>query len=313
MAINLAVGAGRQAVQQVYDGYGPLTQARDVIVPHGGLAEVAGALAQAGVIRHVWSFEAAALISGAFMTHGSVLHAAEFHFPAFASVRSVLAILREGKPAEHSVTIPEGLTAVQIASLLGRTDALSGDDALPSEGAVLPSTYSFTRGATRASIVQRAQAAMQHDLTSIWAARAPDLPLETPEQALVLASIVERETGRAEERPRIAAVFLNRLRLGMRLQSDPTVAYVASGRSGVLDHKLTRADLEQDSPYNTYRVHGLPPGPIDSPGLAALQAVTHPVQTSDLYFVADGSGGHAFARTLEEHQQNVARWRAAHQ
>jgi len=313
MAINLTVGAVRLSVQQVYYDFGPLTEAKDVVVPHGRLAEVADALQKAGVIRHTWTFEAAALMSGALMAHKSALHAAELHFPAFASLRDVLGILRDGKPVEHQVTIPEGLTAAQIVALLDHTDALTGEDALPPEGAVLPSTYSFTRGATRASILARARIALQAQLALIWRERAADLPLETPEQALVLASIVERETGKADERARVAAVFLNRLRLGMRLQSDPTVAYVVSGGSGVLDRKLTRADLEQDSPYNTYRVHGLPPGPIDSPGLAALRAVTHPAETSELYFVADGSGGHVFARTLGEHQQNVARWRAAHQ
>jgi UPF0755 protein len=307
MTINVVLGTGRTAVNQVYHGPGPLSEARDVVVPRGGLTDVATALQKSGVIWHAWSFEAAALLSG-----NGTLHAAEFHFPAFASLQTVLDILRAGHPAEHKISIPEGLTAAQIAVLLDGTDALSGDDAMPAEGTVLPATYSFPRGATRASIVQRATTAMRQDLATVWAARAPDLPLDTPEQALVLASIVERETARADERPRIAAVFLNRLRLGMRLQSDPTVIYAASGGSGVLDRKLTRADLDRDSPYNTYRVHGLPPGPIGSPGLASLEAVTHPAQTSELYFVADGTGGHAFAHSLDEHQQNVARWRANH-
>ncbi len=309
----MAVGVVRQLINQTYDGFGPLTQAQDVVVPHGGLATVATALSQAGVIRSVWGFEAAALLTSPFRPHHGALHAAEFHFPAFASVRTVLTILREGKPAEHQLSIPEGLTAAQIAALLDHTDALTGTASIPREGAVFPSTYKFERGATRASILDRATAAMSRQVADMWASRAPDLPLESPEQALVLASIVERETGRPDERPRIAAVFLNRLRLGMRLQADPTVVYAASAGSGALDRPLSHADLEQDSPYNTYRVHGLPPGPIDSPGLAALQAVTHPAQTSDLYFVADGSGGHVFARTLAEHQQNVARWRAQHQ
>jgi UPF0755 protein len=294
-------------VRQVYDGPGPLTEARDVVVPHGGLAQVAAALRQSGVIWHIWSFEAAALLTG----NGTV-HAAELHFPAFANLRTVLAILRTGQPAEHRLVIPEGLTARQIADLLTGTEALTGDMPALAEGAMLPSTYQFLRGATRASIVQRASAEMARDLAQIWTARAPALPLANPQEALILASIVERETARPEERPRVAAVFLNRLRLGMRLQSDPTVIYAASNGAGTLDRKLTRADLEQDSPYNTYLSHGLPPGPICSPGLAALQAVTHPAESSELYFVADGSGGHAFARTLDAHNQNVARWRAGH-
>jgi UPF0755 protein len=303
----MTIAAGRATIELVFDGPGPLTRDSDVIIPHGGLPEVAAALQQNGVIHHTLTFEAAALLTG-----NATLHAAEFRFPAYANLRTVLTILREGHPAEHQVSIPEGLTAAQIALLLDRTEALTGDDQLPPEGAMLPATYSFPRGATRASVVARATAAMRHDLAEIWASRAPDLPLQTPEQALVLASIVERETARPEERPRVAAVFENRLRLGMRLQSDPTVVYAASGGTGVLDRKLTRTDLEQDSPYNTYRVHGLPPGPIASPGLAALQAVAHPADTAELYFVADGTGGHAFARTLDEHTQNVARWRAAH-
>ncbi len=307
MTLNAVVGSGRAIEQQVYLGPGPLTGAQDVVVPQGGLFTVAAALRQQGVVWHAWTFEVAALLSG-----NGTLRAAEFHVPAFANLQTVLSILRNGQPAEHKLTIPEGLTAVQIGQLLARTDALTGDTPSPAEGTVMPSTYLFTRGTTRAAIVQRASAAMRHDLADIWAGRAPDLPLDSPEQALILASIVERETGRSEERPRIAAVFLNRLRLGMRLQSDPTVIYAASAGSGVLDRKLTRADLEADSPYNTYRVHGLPPGPIGSPGRAALQAVTHPADTSELYFVADGSGGHAFSHTLAEHQQNVARWRAAH-
>ncbi len=313
MAVNLTVGAVRTGVREVYDGYGPLAQPRDVVVPHGGLAEVSDALLQSGVINHAWMFEAAALVSGAFLTHNATLHAAEFHFPAFASLHTVLTILREGRPVEHQVTIPEGLTAAQIAQLLDHTEALTGEDAVPPEGAVLPATYRFSRGATRASIVERASAAMHRYLVDMWQSRAPDLPLAAPEQALVLASIVERETSRPDERPRIAAVFLNRLRLGMRLQSDPTVIYAVSAGLGVLDHKISRADLDQDNPYNTYRVHGLPPGPIGSPGVASLQAVTHPAQTTELYFVADGAGGHVFAHTLEEHQQNVARWRALHE
>ncbi len=306
----MAVGGGRQIEQQVYDGFGPLTEPRDVVVPRGGLSDVAVTLQKAGVIRHVWSFEAAALITSVMRPHHGALRAAEFHFPAFVSVRDVLTILREGKPVQHQISIPEGLTAAQIAALLDRTEALNGQGIIPPEGAVFPSTYNFEHGATRESIIARAREAMQREIAAAWVARDAGLPLETPEEALVLASIVERETSKPDERPRIAAVFLNRLRLGMRLQSDPTVIYAASAGRGGLNRPLSRGDLAQDSPYNTYRVHGLPPGPIDSPGLAALQAVVHPAQSSDLYFVADGTGGHAFARTLAEHQQNVARWRA---
>jgi UPF0755 protein len=150
---------------------------------------------------------------------------------------------------------------------------------------------------------------MDKELAAAWTARASNLPLSSPRDLLILASIVERETAKAEERPHVAAVYLNRLRTGMKLQADPTVAYAASGGSGVLDHKLNRADLDRDDPYNTYEHAGLPPGPICSPGVASLRAVSRPMNSEDLYFVADGSGGHAFAKTVETHLRNVAKWR----
>jgi UPF0755 protein len=214
---------------------------------------------------------------------------------------------------QHRLTIPEGLTAAQIVQLVDRADAATGQAPTPPEGMVLPETYSYERGVTRAALIARATAAMSRTLADIWAERAPNLPLAAPLQLLTLASIVERETAKPEERAHVAGVFLNRLRLGMKLQSDPTVIYAASGGAGVLDHAITRAELDRDSPFNTYRVAGLPPGPIASPGLAALEAVAHPAATDDLYFVADGSGGHAFSRTVEEHNRNVAHWRSLRQ
>jgi UPF0755 protein len=233
------------------------------------------------------------------------VHAGEFAFPAHASLRTVLAVLRTGQPVQHHVTIPEGLTAPQIITVLSRAEALSGPDIPVPEGSVLPQTYAYTYGTPRAAILARAAAALDRALDEAWARRAPDLPLATPRDALILASIVERETAKPEERPLVAAVFLNRLREGMRLQSDPTAIFAASQGDGVLDHPLTRAELDRDDAYNTYRVMGLPPGPICTPGLASLQAVLHPADSDALYFVADGSGGHAFSRTLAEHVQNV--------
>ena len=211
---------------------------------------------------------------------------------------------------QHRLTIPEGLTSRQISLLLLRPELLGGDLPTIEEGSLLPQTYAFERGTAPAAIVARAKAAMDKALTETWAARVPDLPLASPREALILASIVERETAKPEERPRVAAVFLNRLRQGMRLQSDPTVVYAASNGAGVLDRPISRADLDRDSPFNTYKIKGLPPSPIAAPGLAAIQAVLRPATTDDLYFVADGTGGHAFARTLEDHNRNVARWRA---
>ena len=298
-------GAYRYALHRL-TAPGPLAQAREVVIPHGSPAQVADALGQAGVIDDGRAFYAAAL----FTRGEGALHAAEFAFPARASIRQVLTILRTAKPVEHRVTIPEGLTAAQIVSLLQHTDALTGDAPMPAEGAVLPQSYAFERGATRASIVERAEAAMQRTLAAVWAKREEDLPLASPQDLLTLASIVERETARPAERPLVAAVFLNRLRKGMKLQSDPTVAYAVSNGATSADPSLTHADLDAASPYNTYRISGLPPGPIGSPGLASLQAVAQPAQSDFLYFVADGAGGHAFSATLEEHNRNVAHWRA---
>jgi UPF0755 protein len=219
-------------------------------------------------------------------------------------------VLRTARPVQHRLTIPEGLTAAAIALLVERTETLAGDAVVPAEGAVLPDTYLHERGTPRAAVLERATRAMERALAEAWAGRADGLPLANPQEMLVLASIVERETGRSDERARVAQVFINRLRRGMRLQSDPTVVYAASGGAGVLDRPISRADLDAQHPYNTYRIPALPPGPIASPGVASLQAVARPAAGDELFFVADGTGGHAFARTLEEHNRNVARWRA---
>ena len=236
------------------------------------------------------------------------LRAGEYAFPAQASLHQVLAILRTARPVARRLTIPEGLAARQITALIDRAEGLTGETPPIDEGEILPETYTYQWGDTRAAIVRRATAAMDEALKEAWAARAPDLPLSSAREALVLASIVERETGIPAERARVAAVFVNRLRRGMPLQSDPTVAYAAA-EGAPLERALTRADLDRDHPFNTYRNKGLPPGPIASPGREALKAVTQPEAADFLYFVADGSGGHAFARTLEEHNRNVARWR----
>ncbi len=300
----LVAGAGGYAVQ-VYRQSGPLPAARAVVVPRGGLAAVAASLQAAGVVRDAVQFHIAALAT----FKDGPLHAAELRFPPGASLRDVLTILRTAKPVEHRLTIAEGLTAAQIAVLLQDAPALTGETPVPAEGAVLPQTYAYEYGTPRAALLGRAEAAMSHALDQTWQARAPDLPLSSARQALILASIIERETARPEERPLIAAVFLNRLRLGMKLQSDPTVIYGVSGGSGGLDRPLSRADLAHDDAYNTYRIDGLPAAPICAPGLASLVAATRPASTDDLYFVADGAGGHAFARTLEAHERNVAHWR----
>jgi UPF0755 protein len=306
LALVVAGAVGWRLVLGRYQRPGPLAAELVIVVPHGPPAQVAEALLKSGVIDDAFAFRLAALA-----TRGAgTLHATELAFPAHASLHDVLSVLRTGRPVQHRITIPEGLTAAQIALLLDRAPALAGDTPVPAEGAVLPETYAFEHGATRTALVERASAAMAHVLAQVWEQREDGLPLASPQEMLTLASMVERETARPEERPLVAGVFLNRLRRGMKLQSDPTVAYGVSGGAGTLERPLTRADLDWPTPYNTYRVTGLPPGPIASPGLASLQAVAHPAHTEDLYFVADGGGGHSFARTLDEQNRNVARWRA---
>jgi UPF0755 protein len=289
-----------------YNVPGPLAATRTLNVPHGTPGAVGEILAESGVVADALSFRVAA-----FITSGKgPLRAGEFTFPEHASLFSALTILRSGKPVQHRLTIPEGLTAAQIALLLDRATALDGETPVPNEGEMMPETYAYTFGTSRTALVDRARAAMDRNVSQIWAARTADLPLATPRDLVTLASIVERETSRPEERAHVAAVFLNRLRRGMKLQSDPTTAYAASGGLATNDRGLTRSDLDSPNPYNTYVAPALPPGPIASPGLAALQAVAKPLATDDLYFVADGNGGHVFAKTLEDHNRNVAQWRA---
>jgi UPF0755 protein len=307
LAVLLAAGVAGGAwwARHAYMEPGPLEAARNVVVPRGGLDEVAAALQQNGVIDRPAAFRAAALLTSL----QGPMHAAELAFPPHASLQLVLSVLRTARPVQHRITIPEGLTGPQIALIVQRAEALQGDAKVPPEGSVLPDTYAYEYDTSRAALIGRMTEAMQTALAREWSTRAPDLPLASPYQALTLASIVERETSRPEERAKIAAVYLNRLKLGMKLQADPTVAFAATGGL-TLDHHISRADLDRETPFNTYRAPGLPPGPICSPGLASLHAVLHPAQSDDLYFVADGSGGHAFAHTLAEHEANVARWKA---
>ncbi|MFL1462988.1 endolytic transglycosylase MltG [Roseococcus sp. DSY-14] len=305
LVLLLAAGAAAALAWRAVHAPGPLREAATVAVPRGGTEVIAAALAERGALDQPRLFALAALL-----TRGEgPLRAAEFAVPAGASIRDLLSILREARPVQRRLTIPEGLSARQVAALLERAEGLGGEVPPIAEGSVLPETYSFQLGEARAALVRRAQAAMEAALAEAWARRAPDLPLRSPREALVLASIIEKETGVAGERPQVGSVFVNRLRRGMPLQSDPTVVYAATGGLP-LERPITRAELDANHPFNTYRIRGLPPGPIAMPGRAALEAATQPASTEFLYFVADGSGGHAFARTLEEHNRNVARWRA---
>jgi UPF0755 protein len=307
LATLLLATAGGAAVLavRVYQAPGPLARAINVVVPRGNSDEIADALLHAGLIRSRLAFKAAAFAT----TPQGPMHAAELGFPAGASLAAVLDVLRFGRPVQHHITIPEGLTAAQISVLLAGANDLSGDVTVPDEGSVLPDTYAYTLGTPRANIITRAQSAMQHLLTTAWRARAPGLPLRSPRQALVLASIVEREAKLPVERAMIARVFLNRLGLSMRLQADPTSLYSVSGGTLSLDRKLTHADLADTDPYNTYVVEGLPVGPICSPGSASILATLHPADGDALYFVADGTGGHVFAASLAAHNANVTRFR----
>ncbi|MEC8165372.1 MAG: endolytic transglycosylase MltG, partial [Pseudomonadota bacterium] len=223
--------------------------------------------------------------------------------------KRILGLLMAGKTALRQVTIPEGLMVSEVVAILDVAPALEGTTPVPPEGSILPETYSYQFGETRAEVLNRMSKAMQHLLADLWANRKPGLPFKDPIEAVILASIVERETGVAEERSRVAGVFVNRLRRGMRLQSDPTVAYAATNGKQPLGRPLTRKDLDAAHPYNTYWIKGLPPSPISNPGRAALAATLNPLETDELYFVADGTGGHAFAKTLAEHNRNVAKWR----
>jgi len=285
---------------------GPLPETRAIVVPHSGTSQLAEALASDGVVAQPLLFRAAV-----WLTRGDgTLRAAEFTFPAHASVHQVLAILRTARPVQHHLTIAEGLTAHQIVAQLANADSMTGTVKTIDEGSVLPETYDYEYGTDRAALAARATAAMDKALAAAWTDRAPDFPLASPRDALILASIVERETAKPEERAHIAAVYLNRLRQGMKLQADPTVIYLASHGAGVLDHHLTLTELGQDHPFNTYRSAGLPPSPICSPGLDSIRAVLHPAASEDLFFVADGTGGHVFSRSYESHDAAVARWRA---
>jgi UPF0755 protein len=306
VACGVAWGAGGWIWDAVWRP-GPLTAAKDVVVPRGTISQIANVLASDGIIERPWLFRAVVAVT----REGGSVRAAEFAFPPRASLGTVIGILRNARPVQHHLTIPEGLTAQQITGLIRAADAMEGDVPPIHEGTVLPQTYDYEYGTQRAKLVARAVAAFDRVVASAWATRAPDLPLSSPAEAVILASIVERETAKPEERPHVAAVYLNRLKHGMKLQADPTVAYAASGGSGVLDHPLTRSELSRDDPFNTYRVAGLPPTPICSPGQSSVEAVLHPATSDDLFFVADGSGGHTFSRTFKDHDAAVTRWRAS--
>jgi UPF0755 protein len=303
------VAGGLVILHRAYSEPGPLAAKTRLVIPRGASGHDIGAtLAEAGVAADARLFALAIRLFAA----NQPLRAGEYDFAPGVSLRDAVAKLQAGETVVRRLTVAEGLTTraalAEIAEAPGLTGDVPGTDTV-GEGTLLPETYHYNWGDSRADVVARMQADQRAALDRLWAARAPDLPLATPQEALVLASIVERETAVGAERPLVAGVFINRLNRGMRLQSDPTVAYGLVGPGEPLDRALTRTDLETDHPYNTYTRDGLPPGPIANPGLASIAAVLNPAETDALYFVADGEGGHAFARTLAEHNRNVARWR----
>jgi len=292
-----------------FDAPGPSTTAETIMIrPNTGVREIADLLESEGLISDARIFLVGLRVHDA----DGKLKAGEYEIKAGASMRDIMRLLESGKSVLYSLTIPEGLTVAQVFDRIAKTEELSGElpDELPPEGSLAADTLRFTRGLSRKEVVAKLLADQEELVNSIWERRAPDLPLKDVNEFVTLASIVEKETGRADERSRVAAVFLNRLERGMRLQSDPTVIYGLFGGEGKpADRPIYRSDLDKPTPYNTYAVDGLPPTPIANPGRAALEAVANPSRTDELYFVASGDGGHVFASTLKEHNENVARWR----
>jgi UPF0755 protein len=305
---GIAAGAGFFFGKMRFEAEGALDQARTVTIERGtDVAGIADLLVRSGAISSKMLFIAGVWLSG----KQADLKAGEYLIPARASMADIMETMVTGRGILYSIAIPEGLTSKQIVDRLNDDDILTGEiKEMPAEGALLPETYKFSRGDTRENLLNRMRRDRDRIVTDVWNRRANDLPIKTVEELVVLASVVEKETSLADERSRVAAVFINRLRLNMRLQSDPTVVYALFGGQGKpAGFMLSRADLDTQSPYNTYTSDGLPPAPIANPGRASLEAVANPSRTRDLFFVADGSGGHAFAETYEEHLRNVARWR----
>jgi UPF0755 protein len=303
-----AAGAVYYAMHE-YEKPGPLEANKNFIVRSGaGISEIASNLERNEIITDSRVFR---FVSEAYLSNDT-LKAGEYEIKAHASMQEIMELLKSGKSILYSVSLPEGLTVKQMFHRLADDPVLVGDlpAELPPEGSLKPDTYKFTRGTDRNEIIKQMTAAQEALVQQIWEKRDPDLPVSTIEEFVTLASIVEKETGRADERPRVASVFINRLEKGMRLQSDPTIIYgIFGGEGKPADRAILRSDLDKQTPYNTYLIKGLPPTPIANPGRAALEAVANPSRTPELYFVADGTGGHVFAETLEEHNANVRRWR----
>jgi len=306
--LAIVAALGLLAVGFLWWGPGPLARSKTITIPEGAnLARASELLAYGNAVRSDdgWSWYYLARI---FVGHASI-QAGEFRIPAHASGAAILDLLQHGKPVQRLITVTEGMPSIIVSEKLAANAYLAGPTPPIAEGSVLPDSYGYQRGETRASLVQRMQQAMAKTLGALWPKRSTDCPIELPEQAVILASIVEKETGKASERPMIAGVYCNRLKIGMKLDADPTVIYpVTKGKP--LGRRILKSELNAQNGYNTYRKPGLPDGPIANPGKASIEAVLHPAETKALYFVADGTGGHVFADTLAQHQANVAKWYA---
>jgi UPF0755 protein len=306
--VVLAGGLAAYFGKREFDAPGPAATTSTIIIkPNTGVQEIADQLERRGLItdsRVFW-------IGVTAFRNENQLKAGEYEIKAAASMHDIMDVLKSGKSILYSLTIPEGLTVQQAFDRISKHDVLSGDlPPLPPEGSLATDTMRFQRGTTRQEIVDKLMADQKKLVEAIWSHRSPDLPIKTIDEFVILASIVEKETGRADERSRVAAVFVNRLNKRMRLQSDPTIIYgLFGGKGKPADRPIYQSDLDKPTPYNTYQIAGLPPTPIANPGRAALEAVANPSKTDDLYFVADGTGGHVFAATLDEHNENVQRYR----
>jgi UPF0755 protein len=308
LILSISVAALFYVLRSQFDRPGPLSYPTVFVVPRGeGVSAIARRLEQDGVINDRWTF----FIASRYFKVYDKIKAGEYNIKANASLRDILDTLVEGKSILYSVPIPEGLTSYQIVERLKSHPDLVGDILeIPPEGSMLPDTYRFARGTSREELIRRMQGEQKKFLEGLWPSRSRDLQLSKPEDVINLAAIVEKEASKADERPRVAAVYLNRLKKRMRLEADPTIIYGASGGKGSLGRPILRSELEnQDNPYNTYKNYGLPPTPIANPGRAAIEAVLKPAKTLDLFFVADGTGGHAFAESYAEHRRNVTKWR----
>lgn len=310
---GVALGGAYAYLQSAFVTPSALAFDRTIIIPKGtGVDGIAKILADDGLIADPIIFRLGLRLENLTGKETGFLKAGEFIIPAHSSAKKVADILRFGETVVRKITIAEGLTTQEILDQIRITDGLTGNVPIGiPEGSLLPETYHFKYGDGRAALVQRMNDDLQTVLRDLWQSRAQDLPFKTAREAVILASIIEKETGLARERDRVSGVFINRLNKGMRLQSDPTVVYGITEGSGPLGRSLTRADLDRETPYNTYKIKGFPPTPIANPGRDAIRAALNPMDTDELYFVADGQGGHNFAKTLKDHNRNVRAYRRA--